>query len=155
MALTIALLAGLWILLVAGLKAQEMLVGGFAVAAATAFLLMVSRTEPHRLDLRWSDIATVWRVPGEALKDTWVILKVLFKDFSGVKPAGSYYRVSGFQTAKRDPRLIARRVLVTMYTTFTPNAIVIGIDPETSRMLQHQLQRTPTTETARRLGAQS
>ena len=73
--------------------------------------------------------------------DTWVVTLVFFRDLLHLRPAGSYYRVCGFKCSKRDPAILGRGVLATIYMTATPNTIVLGIDPQSSRMLFHQLQR--------------
>jgi hypothetical protein len=84
----------------------------------------------------------------------WEITVVLFKDLTYLSRAGSYYRVSGFKTGKRDRIAVARTVLTTVYTTTAPNFIVIGIDPELSRMLFHQIERSSVPKMTRALGAQ-
>lgn len=143
-----------WILLVAGLKRDEMIVGAFCVLAAGSFLSIVYARENQRLDLRLKDLAACWRIPWYILNDSWVITVVLVKDLLSIQPAGSFFRVCGFKTAKEDPLLVARRVLATAYTTMTPNSIVIGIDYEQSRMLVHQLKRSSISRMTRELGAQ-
>jgi len=80
---------------------------------------------------------------------------VLLRDLLRSRRAGSFYRVSGFETSKDDPRLIGRRVLATVYTTISPNSIVIGIDFRQSRMLFHQIERSGVSKMAKGLGANS
>lgn len=154
LALSVACMAAEWILLVAGLKRDEMIVGLLCVAAATAFLYLVFRAAGQRMEFRLSDLAVAWRLPWMMVSDAWTVTVVLLKDLLGVERAGSVYRVSGFRTASRDPVLVARRVLATVYTTSTPNSIVIGIDPAQSRMLVHQLKGTPPSKLERQLGSQ-
>lgn len=144
-----------WIWLVAGTHLHEMIVGAAVVAVATCFLLMVHRSQPDGIQLHWKDVARGWRIPGYIVVDMWVITVVLFSDFFHIRPAGSYYRVCGFESSKRDPTTVARGALATLYTTASPNFIVIGIDPERSQMLFHQLKRSPVPEMTEALGAQS
>lgn len=153
--LCVVLMAAEWILLVAGCKRDEMIVGAIAVAAATLFLWRAFQVASERLDLRLRDILTAVRLPWMMLSDAWLVTIVLLKDLFHIEPAGSFYRVKGFRTAIHDPLLVARRVLAVVYTTSTPNSIVIGIDPAQSRMLVHQLRREPTSKLERDLGAQS
>ena len=153
LALSILVMAGEWILLVAGVKRDEMIVGALSVGAAAAFLQFVYRAEKQKLDIRLKDLATCWRLPWYILNDTWVVTLVLLKDLLGIKRASSFYRVCGFKTAKHDPLLVARRVLATAFTTVTPNSIVIGIDYDRSRMLFHQLQRSRVSKMTQELGA--
>ena len=148
------LMAGEWILLVAGVKGHEMLVGLASVLAAAVFLRLVLQTERLQTDFRLRDVCAVWRVPGYILTNTWTLCDVLLKDLLKLQAAGSYYRVSGFRTSRTDPELIARRVLATVYTTVSPNSIVIGIDYEQSRMLLHQVKRDEVSTMTKQLGGQ-
>ncbi|HEV2576019.1 MAG TPA: hypothetical protein VGU25_02300 [Acidobacteriaceae bacterium] len=153
--LSVVIMAAEWVLLVAGFKRDEMIVGTLAVALAAIFLWRTLQVASEPLEFRIRDILTLWRLPGMMLSDAWTVTIVLLRDLAGIEPAGSFYRVSGFRTAQHDPLLVARRVLATVYTTSTPNSIVIGTDPATSRMLIHQLRRAPTSPLQRDLGAQS
>jgi hypothetical protein len=92
--------------------------------------------------------------PWYLVSDTWVVTLVFLKDLLHFSPAGSYYRVCGFESSKRNPAVLGRGVLVTIYMTATPNAIVLGIDRQSNRLLFHQLQRTNLPKMARGLGAQ-
>ncbi|HEX4650348.1 MAG TPA: Na+/H+ antiporter subunit E [Granulicella sp.] len=152
-AMTVAVMAGGWILLVAGTKPHELIVGAVSVSAAALFLYQVKRSEKLELRFRLADVTTGWRVPGYLAVDIWVITKILVLDLLRIKRTGSHYRVWGFKTSKKSPVLAARRVLATLYTTTTPNSIVVGIDYERQRILIHQMERSRLTATERELGA--
>lgn len=143
-----------WILLVAGVKLHEIIVGAVAVSAGALFMWRVFALSSERLDLRLPDVLTAWRVPWMLMSDICVVTIVLLKDVSGMERAGSAYRVSGFRSAKRDHLLIARDVLATLYITSTPNSIVLGIDPAQSRIVVHQLAPRPASRLERELGGQ-
>lgn len=147
-------MAAEWILLVAGVKLQEMIVGAAAVGAAALFLYLIFNGESERAEFRAVDLAAVWRIPWYILSGTWEITLILFRDLLSIRRAGSFYRVGGFRTSKRDPVLIGRRVLATAYTTTAPNFIVIGIDYEQSRMLFHQIERSSVPKMTQSLGAE-
>jgi hypothetical protein len=153
--LSVIIMAAEWILLVAGVKRDEMIVGAVSVAVSALFLQFVDRSEEQRLDLRLNDLVQAWRIPWYILSGTWEIMLILLKDLTGIKRASSFYRVSGFKTSKYDPLLVARRVLATAYTTTAPNFIVIGIDYGQSRMLFHQLERSGVPKMTQALGALS
>lgn len=153
--LSVVIMAAEWVLLVAGLKRDEMIVGAMAVALAATFLWRTLQVASDPLHFRLRDILTLWRLPGMMISDAWTVTIVLLRDLAGIERAGSFYRVSGFRTALHDPLLLARRVLATVYTTSTPNSIVIGTDASTSRMLIHQVRRAPTSQLQRDLGTQS
>ena len=151
--LAIILMAGEWVLLVAGTHLHEMIVGAGSIIAASIFLYFVHRSSTLRIDLRAADLASGWRIPAYVAIDTYIIIKVLFRNLFSSRRAGSFYRVAGFQTSKHEPYLIGRRVLATVYTTTSPNSIIIGIDSAQSRMLFHQLQRSSLSKMTKELGA--
>ena len=152
--LILGLMAGEWILLVAGVKKNEMIVGLASVLLASTFLCLVLRSQEIEFNFKLQDVCTLWRAPWYILTNTFTLCNVLFKDLFGSERAGSYYRVSGFKTSKTDPTLVARRVLATAYTTVSPNSIVIGIDYEQSRLLLHQVKRGEVSRMTKELGGQ-
>lgn len=142
-----------WVWLVANLHLHEVIVGVVVVALSTAFCALVFRSSTLPLELRWRDILAVRHVPSEIARDTSSVIAILFRDLFRGQPAGSFYRVAGFQASRRDPVLVARAALAVTYTTLSPNMIVIGIDPEQGHMLFHQLQRDSVPTSTRSLGA--
>jgi multisubunit Na+/H+ antiporter MnhE subunit len=152
--LAVSLAVG-WVWLVATTHVHEMIVGAAVVVLATLFLLLVHRSQPNAVQLHWKDVAQGWRIPWYMVCDTWVVTLVFLRDLLHLRPAGSSSRVCGFKCSKRDPAILGRGVLATIYMTATPNSIVLGIDPESSRMLFHQLERASVPKMARALGAQS
>jgi multisubunit Na+/H+ antiporter MnhE subunit len=144
----------LWILLVGGIRLDEMIVGAAVVLVSAAFLSHLWSVESLRLDFCWADVRTCWRIPWYVASDIGKVVVVFLKDVSGIEAAKSLYRVCGFKTSKSDARLVARRVLATAYSTMTPNSIVIGIDYRQSRMLFHQIVRSPVAQMMKELGAQ-
>lgn len=150
---SMSLMAVVWILFVGGTRRDEMIVGAGVLILCGAFLYLLAQKESLRLDFRWEDVVTCWRIPWYIASGIYEIAIILAKDLPGIKRAESFYRVSGFKTSKSDPRLIARRVLATAYTTTAPNFIVIGIDYHQSRMLFHQLERSSVPKMTKELGA--
>jgi hypothetical protein len=151
----IVLMGAEWVLLVAGTRSHEMIVGAPSVFASFLFLASVKKMSMLELDFRVSDIVQCRRVPWSVLSDCYTITAVLLRDTFTSRRAESLYRVSGFKTSKDDPRLVARRVLATLYTTASPNSIVIGIDFRQSRMLFHQIERSSVPKMTKSLGAKS
>src|ERR1700761_1024082 len=143
-----------WVWLVAGTHLHEMMVGAGVVVIATVFLKAVHESSQNKIRLAWKDVVQCWRIPWYMASGIWEISVVLFKDLTYLSRAGSYYRVSGFKTSKRDRVAVARTVLATVFTTTAPNFIVIGIDPELSRMLFHQIERSSVPKMTKALGAQ-
>lgn len=153
-ACVLLLLIVLWIAFVGGTRRNEMLVGGAVVALTSTFAFRVWKIELLELRLRWGDLIQAWRIPWYVLSGVYEIIVILLKDLLGIERAQSYYRVSGFKTSQKDPLLVSKRILATFYTTMAPNFIVIGIDPDRSRMLFHQLERSDVPLMTKALGAQ-
>lgn len=105
--LAFVLMFGEWILLVAGTRRDEMIVGAASVVASGAFLLVVNRSSALRSDFQFADMARAWHIPWYIASDIVVIAIVLFRDLFGIEKARSLYCVSGFKTAKDDPVLVA------------------------------------------------
>ncbi len=153
--ITVLGLAVLWILFVAGTKPEEMIVGLVCVSLTVWFVYYVARNECPRIKLNIADWIQVWRVPGYLLIDSWSILRVLALDILRVSPAPSLFRATRFDSP-RDPEVATgRRVLAVVYTSATPNMIVLGIDTHSKQMLFHQLQRTEIPAMTRNLGARA
>ncbi|WP_348269442.1 Na+/H+ antiporter subunit E [Edaphobacter paludis] len=150
---TLAVMAGIWILLVGGTKPHEMIMGAASMALAAAFLYKTKQSDTLDLRFRAADVAAGWRPPGYLASDVWVLIKVLVLDLLRIKRAETHDRVWGFRTSKNEPVLAARRALATVYTSATPNSIVVGIDYEQNRILIHQMQPSRLTAMQRELGA--
>ena len=148
-----AILAFGWIWLVASFHPHEMIVGAVVVALSTAFCGLLFRSSQLPLALRWHDVLLFWRVPLAIVQDAGTLVAVLFTDLFGGERAGSYYRVCGFKSSRRDPLIVGRTALAVMYTTMSPNMIVIGVDPKQSHMLFHQLRRDAVPVLTQMLGA--
>ncbi len=153
--LVIASMAGEWILLVAGIRSHEMIVGAICIAAIAAALRIIHRSHRLHLQIHFADAAAAWRIPWYIVTGVYEITAVLLKDLFAGKRAGSYYRVANFRIRGKSPRLVARQVFATVYTTAAPNFIVIGIASEQQRMLFHQLERSNIPKMTKKLGAQS
>jgi hypothetical protein len=102
-----------WVFLVAGTHLHEMMVGAAVVVLATLYLNAVHKSSQNKIRLGWKDAVQCRRIPWYMASGIWEITFVFFKDLTYLTRAGSYYRVSGFQTSKRDRVVIARTVLAT------------------------------------------
>jgi len=99
-----------------------------------------------------ADLFEIWRVPASVAVDALILIAVLYKDLFGIACTVSDDRAVPFHDFRgRRGRL--RRVLVTVYSSISPNSIVIGIDREQNLLLYHQLARTPVSKLMRKLGA--
>ena len=144
----------LWRLFTDSPSWHELAVGVAASALTVLFFANVLRTETLNLEVRARDLAQCWRLPGDILKDCWIVTVVLCRDLVGKERAGSFYRTCGFKSSRRDSVLVGRSALAIAYATTSPNMIAIGIDPAQSLMLFHQIQRGEVSKSVRALGAQ-
>ena len=145
---------GLWILFVAGVKAEEMIVGAICLALTMAFIWYLGRHLPLNVRFRAVDVFQIWRMPEYLITGTWEILSVLVLDILRVHPAESLFRAARFEN-NEGPIAAGRRVLAVTYTTATPNFIVVGIDCEQHRMLFQQLRKSDVHTMTKKLGAKS
>ena len=132
-----------------------MMIGAGVVVLSTLYVRTVHASSQNTFRLQWKDIVQGWRIPWYMVSDTLVVTLVLIGDLLRLCPAGSYFRASRFECSKRDPAIQGRGVLATIFLTLTPNAIVLGIDPESNRLLLHQLRPAPVPQMARALGSGS
>jgi|SRR5665213_77346 len=147
--------AALWILFVAGVKPQEMIVGCICTLLTLAFTCSIALHSSLEIRLRFSDMIQIWRFPEYMVTGVWEILSVLVLDILHISPAESLFRAAPFEENEDTPVAIARRVLAVAYTTATPNFIIVGIDMKTRWMLFHQLKKSDVLTMTRRLGAKA
>jgi len=152
-AISAALMSAFWVLLVGGTHRDEVIVGCVGVIAATAMLWLIARVDDLRFHFTSHDLLSGVRVPWNIAKDVFLVLGLLLRDVFLRVPTRSVFHVCGFKTSKRNPQDIARRVLVTAYSTAAPNTIILGVDYTQSRILFHQLQSSEPDETMIELGA--
>lgn len=145
---------GLWILLVSGTKPEEMIVGAISTVLTVAFTAYGVRRSAVRVRLGWIDVAQVAYVPIYLVFGIWEILSVLFLDLLQIKSAESLYRAVRFETAT-GPESAGRQLLAIVYTTATPNFIILGIDRKSHWMLFYQLRRSGIPAMTRHLGAKA
>ena len=142
-----------WSTLTASASLHELLLGACAMTFTLALLLKLLRTEVLQFRFHLRDLLLIRQLPTAILKDCWILTVVLCRDLAGKQQAGSFYRACGFKTSGHDPLLIERSALATVYTTASPNMLIIGIDPAQSLMLFHQLQRAAVPAYTQALGA--
>ena len=134
----------LWLLFTSTVNKSEAVVGAGAslIAATAAEVVRVKTSLGFRPRLRWFRHAI--RVPWSILTDTWTVLAVLANHATGRRRVRGQLRAVGFRHGRLgDPRDAARRALVTVGVTTSPNTIVVGVDPDRDELLVHQLSPAP------------
>jgi multisubunit Na+/H+ antiporter MnhE subunit len=146
--LQFAVLLGIWLLFVSKLEPSETLVGvGAAVLSATASEIVRGVERPRFLPhIGW--MLEFWRIPLQILKDCGLVTAKLFRILTGRGRGTGHFVSVPFEWGGTDQRSVARRVLAILYTTVTPNTIVVGIDRERNEMLLHTLVESPVPPVA-------
>ena len=134
-------LVGLWLLFVATLAVEEVVLGlvAAALAATAADLVREEDRVPFRLRRAW--LADLGQVPGQVVRDTWLLALVLWRRLRGQQVRGTF-RTLPFPLDADEAHAAARRALVTAVTSLAPNTYVVGIERGEGRMLLHQLVPT-------------
>lgn len=141
-----------WLVFVGSFSAQEWLLGAACTLFGTFASLLTWKAMDLSIAIVSADLAEIWRVPVTIAVDALFLIAVLAKDLFGVARAASHFRAVPFHNLRgRRGRL--RRMLVTVYTSISPNSIVIGIDRDQHLLLFHQLVPKPVPKLMKRLGA--
>jgi hypothetical protein len=150
-----ALMAALWFLLVGEVHRDDTIVGCVCILLSILVLRLIAGVRQQETQIKLRDLLTGWRIPWDAAQDIFLVSRALLRDLLMGIPPASTYRVCGFKTSKSDPSDVGRRVLVTGYSSATPNVIIIGVDYAQSRILFHQLEPSTVSQTMWNLGARA
>ncbi len=154
--IVLAVMVGEWILLVAGTRRDEMIAGALCIVPAGLFLYVAWASSTLRIQLKWRDMLTGWRLPAEVIRDQVTITLVLLADILHLKPISARFRAAPFHCSDHcsedTPEATGHRVIATAYATTTPNTIVIGIDENQNQMLLHEMRPGQVSTVARILG---
>lgn len=143
-----------WLVFVGSFAFHELLIGVIGAVLASIGLIVIDLYYPARFKPTFAELLTLWRMPWYLLSGTSVIALVAAKDFLGVKPAKSLFRLAVFDAgALDDPHDVARRVLAAVYTTITPESVVLGVNTSDQRLLFHQIERSSVSKMTQALGA--
>ena len=146
----------LWLLFVGTFELHELVVGIIAAVLSSIGMGVIALGYSVPFSPTVTDVLACWRLPWYLLSDTWVVFEVSAKDLLGVDRAKSLFRVSPFDAgSKKDPRKAARRSLATIYTTVSPNFIVLGVNSSDQKLLFHQIERSSVPKMTKQLGAEA
>src|SRR4051812_46076270 len=134
---TIALVAGAfvlsfatWYLFVGRLGTDELwgAIPGSLLAAFATWIVL----EQHLVGFsdRAGHLLEAWRLPGYMVKDSYQIFRVLLRQISGGKPAGSLLLAAPYDALGDAPGDSAKRALAIAYASSTPGTVVLGVDFE-------------------------
>jgi len=141
---------GLWMLFVFQLNWTEAAVG----AAAVAFTIFLTQATLNSVALRfrprirWLFQASL--LPKMIATDSWILAKDLIRRLQGKRTHSSYAEIH-FPSGGSDSRSSARRALVLLFVSMTPNSVVLDVDPRREMILLHHLAPAPVPKVVRRL----
>jgi multisubunit Na+/H+ antiporter MnhE subunit len=144
-------LLGLWLLLVT-VSVAELAAGMVAAAIGATAAELVQAQGLVRFDPNPRWFLRVWKLPRSIVRDCWLVTVALYRHLNG-HPVNSGFRAIPFDRGGDDARASARRALVVMAISVSPNSIVVGIDEEANVMLVHQLLPAPKDRAAREVYA--
>lgn len=137
-------LFGLWFLLVDSLAHPEVAAGPFAALLAAGVALGVWRAGDEHHRFRWRWLREMRRVPGGVLRDTAVVMTVLWRRVATGERPRSAFRIVPFPGGMGDDaESESWRAFCTFATSLTPNTFVVGIDRDRKQILVHQLAPEP------------
>jgi len=132
-----------WVALVDTVAPQELVLGAFAagIAAAVAYAVHRRGYITFRPRARW--LTQTPRLMWTVLADCALLAGALWRRVvRGDEVTGRTIRIA-FDYGGEDGRDGARRALVNLSVSLTPNSFVVDIDPEANSLLVHQLVARP------------
>jgi multisubunit Na+/H+ antiporter MnhE subunit len=144
-------LLGLWLLLVT-VSIAELIAGmvAAAIGATAAEVVQAQGLVRFDPDPRW--FLRVWKLPRSIVRDCWIVTAALWRHLRGDEVNGGF-RALPFHRGGDDARASARRALVVLAISVSPNSIVVGIDEDADLMLVHQLVPSPKDRAEREVYA--
>ncbi len=153
---TLPIFYGLWLFFTGTFSEHELAIGIFAALLASSGMLVVTLSYSIPFQPSFGDLLAFWRLPWSVVSDTWITLLVAAKDIAGIRRAESIFQAVPFRAGRMDdPRATARRALAVLYSTVSPNSIVLGINVNNQEMLVHQIRRSPVPKMTKELGAKA
>jgi hypothetical protein len=138
------LLTGLYILLVLdSVDMAELVTGGVAAAvgATAATTVRSQRLVAFRPRLRWA--LGLWWLPLQTIRDTGILIAVLWRRLVLRQPVGGSFRAVPFRAGGADPEAAARRAIAKGAGSVAPNTYILDVDREHELILAHQLVPKP------------
>ncbi len=117
-----------------------------ALAVATGVLTLTARVRSRvktrfRFRAKWV-LVIARKVPTKAILDCGRVFLALWRYMRLREPIEGHIASMPFQAGGDDPESAARRALVLILISLTPNTVSIGVDRKQGRLLVHQLVPT-------------
>lgn len=126
-------------LLIDTTSSPELYAGGAAavIAAGAYSAAYFESNEDAAIRARWLTLALreIAKVPLGLV----VVCREVFAQTLAPRPRRGVLEADPFETGDGDPYDLGRRALAEGFHSFAPNTIVIGVDPDSDRLLLHRL----------------
>jgi len=133
------LLMSLWVAVDDSLQFYELLAGAGAAALAALAAEIASHQAATRLEIRAAWLARAVRLPGEVVRDTWIVFAALARTLATRRPPPGGFGELPVRYGDDTPLGVTRRVLLTGAGSLAPNKFVLGMDAERDVMVVHEL----------------
>ncbi len=143
----------LWLLFVSQVNTWELLVGAAAALVATIGAAVYGRLGLVKFRPRLRDLAQARYLPWYVATGTVKIIQGIARQLGSRSRPSNQLAAIPFNFGREDQASVARRALAVMYTTMTPNSIVLGIVREQELLLYHQIIPDEVSPMMQNLGA--
>jgi multisubunit Na+/H+ antiporter MnhE subunit len=152
-AVTLVTLYGIYLLFVSTLTKPELFAGIFCAIIATVAAGAFGTLGVVHFQPTFGQILQAWRLPYYAVQGSWELFKALAKQLFTRQGADSLIQAVPFEVGDDDADSAGRRALAVLYTTLTPNFVVLGIAHKQGLLLYHQVLKGEVLQLTINLGA--
>ena len=145
---------GLWMAYTCSPSAAEWIAGSAIALLAAIPALAFASCGRLQFKPNWKMLAEARHIPWNAITGCGQVGMALCSQLFTSSGADNQLAMIPFQTRPRNGRTAAARTLALLYSSITPNFIVLGYDIPGGRMLFHQVRKAPVSPMTRRLGGQ-
>jgi hypothetical protein len=153
--ITFIVLFGVYLLYVSTLVKIELVAGIVCTIVATVASAIFCAVGIVHFSVTIRQLLEAWRLPGYAVQGSWEVFKALGRQLFTRRGADSLIRAVPFEVGDNEAPSAGRRALAVLYTTATPNFIVLGIAHKQALLLYHQVLPGPVLQMTINLGAQA
>ncbi len=133
------LMMSLWVAVDDSFQFDELLAGAGAAALAALAAEVVTHQAATRLTIRLRWLLAAVSLPGDVVRDTWIVYGALLRMLLRRQPPDSEFAELPTAYGDHTARGETRRVLLTGARSLAPNTFVLGLDSEREVMVVHRL----------------
>jgi hypothetical protein len=129
----------LWLLLAGEWNRTEWIAAAAAAGVAAALGELARRSARLRARLRPRALASVWALPHQIVADFGILLWALAASLIRREVVRGRFVARPFPASGRGADAVGLRAWIGLAATFSPNAYVVGFDPDEKLVLMHDL----------------